>query len=224
MTYSGATTAHLLSDRQNGAPPQIDALDGPGGDLLVTITIGGNDVGYVPLLMAASLPGVLRRVPALRALLEPAARDAALAGVGAKLRAIGEAVRARAPQATVCFVDSSRLVCRAVDRRPAGSPGRAGPRRCIPPRRACVRSPTLWFRPSGQVDELAHGVQVAAGALHAQRLGDGFGIQVGPACAVAIADVQILADHLHIRIGELGGLKALTALAVGFPVRKYTYE
>jgi len=30
VTYSGATTAHILRDRQNGAPPQIEALDGPG--------------------------------------------------------------------------------------------------------------------------------------------------------------------------------------------------
>ena len=83
VTYSGATTAHILRDRQNGAPPQIEALDGRGAPtVLVTITIGGNDVGYVPLLMAASLPGVLRRVPAVRALLDPSARDAALAATG----------------------------------------------------------------------------------------------------------------------------------------------
>ena len=111
VTYSGATTAHILRDRQNGAPPQIEALDGRGAPtVLVTITIGGNDVGYVPLLMAASLPGVLRRVPAVRALLDPSARDAALAGLGASMRAIGEAVRSRAPQATVCFVDYLTLL------------------------------------------------------------------------------------------------------------------
>ena len=28
VTFSGATTAHVLTDRQHGAPPQIDALDG----------------------------------------------------------------------------------------------------------------------------------------------------------------------------------------------------
>jgi lysophospholipase L1-like esterase len=111
VTYSGATTANILRDSQNGSPPQIEALDGPGAStVLVTITVGGNDVGYVPLLMAASLPGVLRRVPAVRALLDPAARDAALAGLGAELRAIGEAVRDRAPQATVCFVDYLTLL------------------------------------------------------------------------------------------------------------------
>ena len=39
VTYSGATTAHLLTDRQNGAPPQVSALDG--SESLVTTTIGG---------------------------------------------------------------------------------------------------------------------------------------------------------------------------------------
>lgn len=55
VTYSGATTAHVLTDPQNGEPPQIDALDG--WESLVTVTIGGNDVGYVPLPTAAALPG-----------------------------------------------------------------------------------------------------------------------------------------------------------------------
>ena len=53
VTFSGATTANVLPDA-NGAPPQVDALDG--SETLVTVTIGGNDVGYVPLLTAAGLP------------------------------------------------------------------------------------------------------------------------------------------------------------------------
>ena len=63
VTFSGATTAHVLAERQRSAQPQIEALDG--SEELVTITIGGNDVGYVPLLMAASLPAVARRLPLL---------------------------------------------------------------------------------------------------------------------------------------------------------------
>src|SRR3984957_20546701 len=54
VTFSGVTTAHVLAGRQRGAQPQIQALDG--SEELVTITIGGNDVGYVPLLMAATVP------------------------------------------------------------------------------------------------------------------------------------------------------------------------
>jgi hypothetical protein len=42
VTYSGATTANVLTDSQHGAPPQIDALDG--SEDLVTVTIGGCEV------------------------------------------------------------------------------------------------------------------------------------------------------------------------------------
>src|ERR1700761_5145156 len=103
VTFSGATTAHVLAERQRSAPPQIEALDG--SEELVTITIGGNDVGYVPALMAASLPALARRLPSIRELLDRAARDSALDGVGAALRAVGGAVRERAPRARVLFVD-----------------------------------------------------------------------------------------------------------------------
>ncbi|WP_024440136.1 SGNH/GDSL hydrolase family protein [Mycobacterium sp. UM_WGJ] len=108
VTFSGATTAHLLKERQHGAPPQIDALDG--SESLVTVTIGGNDVGYVPLLMAATLPGIFQRLPAVAALLDPGQRKQALGEVEAALRAVGAAVRSRAPQARVFFVDYLTLL------------------------------------------------------------------------------------------------------------------
>jgi lysophospholipase L1-like esterase len=108
VTFSGATTANVLTERQRGAPPQIEALDGT--EEVVTITIGGNDVGYVPLLMGASLPGLARRLPAIRELLDRDARIKALDGIGAALRAVGTAVRQRAPQARVMFVDYLTLL------------------------------------------------------------------------------------------------------------------
>lgn len=107
VTFSGATTAHVLSDSQRGRPPQIEALDG--SETLVTITIGGNDVGYVPLLMAAGLPRPARRLPVLGGriaeLLDRDARDRALAQAFDALCAVGAAARRRAPGAHVCFVD-----------------------------------------------------------------------------------------------------------------------
>jgi lysophospholipase L1-like esterase len=103
VTFSGATTANILAERQRGTPPQIDALDG--SEALVTITIGGNDVGYVPVLMAAALPRAVRILPNIRALLDRDAREQALAQVGDSLRAVGAAVRRRAPNARVLFVD-----------------------------------------------------------------------------------------------------------------------
>ena len=108
VTFSGATTAQVLREQQRGAPPQIEALDG--SETLVTITIGGNDAGYVPLLMAATLPGVLRRLPAVAALLDRGQREQALGGVEAALRAVGAAVRERAPRARVFFVDYLTLL------------------------------------------------------------------------------------------------------------------
>jgi lysophospholipase L1-like esterase len=107
VTFSGATTAHVLTDCQRGAAPQIAALDG--SESLVTVTIGGNDVGYIPLLMAASLPRIVRRLPLLGAriseLLDREARDRALEDVFDSLCAVGRVLRERAPRARVFFVD-----------------------------------------------------------------------------------------------------------------------
>ena len=118
VTYSGATTAHVLRERQNGAPPQIDALDG--SEDLVTVTIGGNDAGYVPLLFTAGLPSIVRRLPilsgVLRDRLDPAVRDRALADVAESLKEVGRTLRERSPRATVLFVDYLTLLP------PAGTP------------------------------------------------------------------------------------------------------
>lgn len=108
VTFSGATTANILTERQRSAAPQIDALDGSAE--FVTITIGGNDVGYVPLLMAAGLPALVRKLPSIRELLDRDAREKALDGVGDALRAVGTAVRQRAPGARVMFVDYLTLL------------------------------------------------------------------------------------------------------------------
>jgi lysophospholipase L1-like esterase len=112
VTFSGATTANVLFERQRSAPPQIDALSG--SEDLVTVTIGGNDVGYVPMLFAAGLPRWVRSLPVLggvvRGRLDVDARDAALGGVGESLRAVGLEVKRRAPRARVLFVDYLTLL------------------------------------------------------------------------------------------------------------------
>jgi len=118
VTFSGATTANVLTRSQCGAPPQVDALDG--SERLVTVTIGGNDAGYVPLLSAATLPPALRSLPVigsrLAGLLDPVARERALESVGPLLRKVGETLRARAPRARILFVDYLTLLP------PPGSP------------------------------------------------------------------------------------------------------
>jgi lysophospholipase L1-like esterase len=112
VTYSGATTANILCDKQNGVPPQIDALDG--SETLVTVTIGGNDVGYVPLLTLACFPWPARWMPVLgcriRDLRDRGARDRALGAVATSLMQVGAAIRRRAPRARVLFVDYLTLL------------------------------------------------------------------------------------------------------------------
>jgi lysophospholipase L1-like esterase len=121
VTYSGATTANVLTDPQHGAPPQVDALDG--SEDLVTVTIGGNDVGYVQLLFAAGLPRLARSLPLLgrrlRGQLEPTARDKALVAVAESLKEVGRTLRQRSPRAKVLFVDYLTLLP------PAGAPAPA---------------------------------------------------------------------------------------------------
>lgn len=112
VTYSGATTANVLRDRKFRAPPQIDALNG--AEELVTVTIGGNDVGYVQLLYAAGLPRFLRSAPLLggwlRDQLDLPTRERALAVVAESLKEVGHTVRRRCPHARVLFVDYLTLL------------------------------------------------------------------------------------------------------------------
>jgi lysophospholipase L1-like esterase len=112
VTYSGATTANILTGPQHGTPPQAEALDG--SEVLVTVTIGGNDVGYVPLLMAAGLPRIVRSVPLLggvvREMVDPTARDRALVEVAESLKEVGRTLRQRSPRAKVLFVDYLTLL------------------------------------------------------------------------------------------------------------------
>ena len=120
VTYSGATTAHLLTDRQNGTPPQVTALDGT--EELVTVTIGGNDIAYVPGLFVATLPGALRLLPVvggrMRDVLDPEQRELALEKVADALITVGERVRELAPRARVLFVDYLTLLPPAGEKSP----------------------------------------------------------------------------------------------------------
>jgi lysophospholipase L1-like esterase len=112
VTYSGATTANVLTEPQNGTPPQVEALDG--SEDLVTVTIGGNDAGYVSLLFAAAVPRIVRHLPLigrrLREQLDPTARDRALVEVAESLKEVGRTLRQRSPQAKVLFVDYLTLL------------------------------------------------------------------------------------------------------------------
>ncbi|MFC5142548.1 SGNH/GDSL hydrolase family protein [Actinomycetospora rhizophila] len=115
VSCSGATTAHLRHDRQptlrGPVPPQVEAVTAR--TALVTVTAGGNDVGYLGMLVSAGLRGTLTaRLPWLPA---PVRRrlgytvevppPVAFAGVRASLTALVDDVRRRAPGARVVLVD-----------------------------------------------------------------------------------------------------------------------
>jgi lysophospholipase L1-like esterase len=112
-TFSGATVAQILG-REAGATsmPQLDAVTSE--TRLVTLTGGGNDVGYISYLVSASLPPLVRaitggnrRLTQLRDSRELDRRGAALAN---DLTALFAAIRARAPKATIAVTDYLTLL------------------------------------------------------------------------------------------------------------------
>ncbi|MEN9705771.1 MAG: hypothetical protein RLZZ393_1650 [Pseudomonadota bacterium] len=106
-TCSGATTAHLLGPWDE-LPPQLDALRAD--TRLVTVTVGGNDLGYMSGLMAASCLGISAAAPGpnCRHAVEP--DEAAYASVASRLQQIAAEVRRRSPQARLVFVDYATVL------------------------------------------------------------------------------------------------------------------
>lgn len=110
VSCGGATTAHILGPWSE-LPPQIDAVTPE--TRLVTITIGGNDLGYVTNLFRATCrpdEGMIvqgHKIPCFNAK-PPSEQDYARAE--ANLVEIGRQVAARAPQAKLVFVQYVALV------------------------------------------------------------------------------------------------------------------
>jgi lysophospholipase L1-like esterase len=104
VSCSGATTAHI-NGPWNALPPQIDAVTPE--TALVTVTIGGNDVGYIGGLMAKSCGhvGLPADAPMKSCPPAPAADARAWASAEAGMRAIARTVHGRAPKARLVFVD-----------------------------------------------------------------------------------------------------------------------
>ena len=95
----GATTANILMRKQNGQPPQLDAV-GP-GTRLVTVTIGGNDIDYFGSLSAYSCHDSGRR-PCHA--VDIGAIERTLPSLTSRLEEVVTAIRARAPHARVLLV------------------------------------------------------------------------------------------------------------------------
>lgn len=102
MTCAGATTTHVLEGGQFFQGPQIRVVDRD--TRLVTITAGGNDIGYVGDLTALALRkqtsllgGMVRSLSKA----PDASRERDYARLQADIEAALAAIHARAPQATV---------------------------------------------------------------------------------------------------------------------------
>lgn len=112
VSCGGATTQHVLTG-WNELPPQVEAVTAD--TRLVTITIGGNDVGYIGGLFAASCAAapetlMCKGFAGRRGTLPPEPDDAAWAALDARMDAIIAAIRQRAPAARIVFVDYLTLL------------------------------------------------------------------------------------------------------------------
>jgi|SRR5579871_296636 len=100
VSYSGATTADILRT-------QLDAVTATTS--LVTITAGGNDVGFLGRLTLASLPRLLRTLPPIAARIasfgDPGAVEGRFAQLASNLATIADRLRRQAPACRVLAVD-----------------------------------------------------------------------------------------------------------------------
>jgi lysophospholipase L1-like esterase len=105
VTFSGATAAELLDGQDKAGAPQIEAVTADTS--LVTLTCGGNDVGYIGRLMLGSLPGPLRLLPGGRREAEEIERlaESRFAALPATFDRLLAEVRRRAPAARIVLVD-----------------------------------------------------------------------------------------------------------------------
>jgi lysophospholipase L1-like esterase len=95
VTCGGATTRFLLGPWEE-LPAQLEAVSSD--TRLVTITIGGNDLGYMSGLFRASCAQ-----PPCPAIAAPS--EQAYADLAARMDQIVATIRARAPEARIVFVD-----------------------------------------------------------------------------------------------------------------------
>lgn len=117
VTYSGATTANILSEPQGDAPPQLDAV-GPDTEL-VTVTAGGNDLDYIGSFLRGSLMNTLARPVGLvskrlgnriRARVSYLREQAEYDAVADALVEIVSRIREGAPRSRILLVDYLTVV------------------------------------------------------------------------------------------------------------------
>ena len=103
VTCSGATTADVLRSWRGRQPPQIDAVT-PDAKL-VTITVGGNDIGYIGSLVRGSLLSRFRFLPRAWRHVDYSVQKQHYDTLIDSLVNVVRAVRSRAPGARILLVD-----------------------------------------------------------------------------------------------------------------------
>ncbi len=108
VTSSGATCDHILRDSQYGQPPQITAVDAETD--LVSLTIGGNDIGLVQYRLARLLPLPLRLIPPIARMGDETGVNHRLHTIEQSLSEVLETIAERAPHARVLMVNYLSLL------------------------------------------------------------------------------------------------------------------
>lgn len=106
VTFSGATVTQLRHGGPDGRPAQRDAVTAD--TAVITITGGGNDVGYLPALTLSSLPsplaGLLRTASRVRAFTSRSETDRRFAELTTELTGLLRDLRTTAPAARILVV------------------------------------------------------------------------------------------------------------------------
>lgn len=109
LTVSGATLLNILSDPQGDIPPQLASLPkcGPDDNVVVTITAGGNDIGYVGRIMLDCCNASWLEWPVGMLMSRRMAHgwgDLSEDGLVDRFTAVIRAIRAKIPQAEIILV------------------------------------------------------------------------------------------------------------------------
>lgn len=104
VSCNGATTDNIRHTPQNGAAPQVEAVTED--TMLVTVTIGGNDINYTSSTFACAGTPVEEQCTAN---LNQASINDAVSQLPDKLGATLDAIRAKARRATIVLVTYPRV-------------------------------------------------------------------------------------------------------------------
>jgi lysophospholipase L1-like esterase len=113
VSFSGATVAQIMGKEAGASSlPQLEAVTSQ--TRLVTLTGGGNDLGYIGYLITASLPALVRTVTGgnkrIAELSNAADFERKSSELGDNLIALVEGIRSRAPKATIVITDYLALL------------------------------------------------------------------------------------------------------------------